>query len=93
MGMYSGYGNPAVSAREVTMTANLMRPVAPGHAATRCPGCGSSHTAWVDTVAQDNVLCRTCGACWHPAAGHLERVSPQRCPGCALRRVCLAANG
>jgi DNA-directed RNA polymerase subunit RPC12/RpoP len=61
--------------------------------ATRCPGCGSTYTTWVDAAGQDNFLCKTCGACWHPAAGHADRVDPQQCPGCSLRRICEAANG
>lgn len=73
------------------MTANTTRIAAPLSTAVRCPGCGSANTAWVDTTAQQNFLCRTCGACWHPAAGHLDRVDPLQCPGCGLRRICLAA--
>ena len=75
------------------MTTNLMGPTGLTSTATRCPGCGSSHTAWVDTVAQDNLLCKTCGACWHQAAGHVDRVDPQQCPGCSLRRICAVASG
>ena len=80
------------------MIADLMQ--APPFAATavRCPGCGSTHTAAVSTQAQDNLLCKTCGSCWHPAgggaaAGGAERVSPRQCPGCGLRRICEAAAG
>lgn len=77
------------------MTADLMR--APEFTAAavaiRCPGCGSSHTARVSTPAQDNLLCKTCGTCWHPVTGGVERVSPRQCLGCSLRRVCEAAAG
>ena len=73
------------------MTAYVTDSPAPAGTATRCPGCGSSHTTWVRAGAQDNFLCKTCGACWHPAAGHTDRIDPQQCPGCSLRRVCLAA--
>ncbi len=75
------------------MTADLME--APEFTATavRCPGCGSTHTATVSTRAQDNLLCKTCGSCWHPAAGGGKRVSPRQCPGCSLRRICEAAAG
>ncbi len=75
------------------MTADLME--APEFAATavRCPGCGSTHTAQASTGVQDNLLCKTCGTCWHPVAGRAERVSPRQCPGCSLQRICLAAAG
>ena len=54
------------------MTASTMniRPLTAS--TTRCPGCGSSHTTWVAAAAQDNLLCKTCGACWHPAAGRAD---------------------
>lgn len=60
--------------------------------AARCPGCGSSRTTWVDAKDAQNFLCKTCGACWHPASGRAERVDPRQCPGCSLRRVCRAAG-
>ena len=74
------------------MTTHVMGSPALTSAATRCPGCGSTHTTWVDAANQDNFLCKTCGACWHPAAGRLDRVDPQHCPGCSLGRICQAAN-
>ena len=73
------------------MATQVMGSAAQTTAATRCPGCGSSFTTWVDSAAQANFLCKTCGACWHPAAGHTDRVDPQQCPGCSLRRICRAA--
>ncbi|MGE5291123.1 MAG: hypothetical protein ACM3ML_28780 [Micromonosporaceae bacterium] len=76
------------------MTANLMEaPEFTAATAIRCPGCGSTHTARVSTPAQDNLLCKTCGTCWHPVASGTERVSPRQCPGCSLRRICEAAAG
>ena len=75
------------------MTANLTDQLAPASTASRCPGCGSSYTTWVDTAAQENFLCKTCGACWHPAAGHVDRVDPRQCPGCSLSRSGAAASG
>jgi len=76
---------------EVAMTAHVMDSPALTPAATRCPGCGSRYTTWVDAANQDNFLCKTCGACWHPAAGLVDRVDPRQCPGCSLGRVCAAA--
>ncbi len=75
------------------MTASLMEPPVFSATAARCPGCGSTRTARVSAPAQENLLCKTCGSCWHPVAGGVERVSPRQCPGCGLRRVCLAAAG
>lgn len=75
------------------MTTNLTEPARLTSTRARCPGCGSTYTAWVATAVQDNFLCKTCGACWHPAAGHTYRVNPQQCLGCGLRRVCVAASG
>lgn len=72
-----------IQAPELTATA----------AAVRCPGCGSARTARVAPQAQDNLLCKTCGACWHLVAGRADRVSPRQCPGCSLRRICEAAAG
>lgn len=59
--------------------------------ATRCPGCGSDRTIWTQAATQHNFLCKTCGTCWHPAPGMADRVDPRGCPGCGLRRICLAA--
>lgn len=73
------------------MVTNVIRSTTPSATATRCPGCGSRYTVWVDTGAQQNFLCRTCGSCWHPAVGRTDRVDPLECPGCGLRRICLAA--
>ena len=75
------------------MDAHVMESAAVPGTATRCRGCGSSHTTWVAAAAQRNVLCKTCGACWHPAAGRIDRVDPRQCPGCSLRRICRAAGG
>jgi hypothetical protein len=75
------------------MTAQLTDSTILTSAATCCRGCGSSHTTWVDAAAQDNFLCKTCGTCWHPATGRIDRVDPQQCPGCSLGRICEVANG
>ncbi len=73
------------------MTAYLTPLPALTGTAPRCPGCGSSRTTWVDAAAERNFLCKTCGTCWHPAADAADRVDPRQCPGCNLRRICLAA--
>lgn len=75
------------------MTADLMETRGLTGTKARCPGCGSTHTTAVSTLTQHNVLCKTCGSCWHLAEGSAERVSPRQCPGCALRRICVAASG
>lgn len=74
------------------MSADLMQPIGPVGAAARCPGCGSGNTVWVTAAAQSNLLCKTCGACWHPSESRAERVVALHCPGCAWRGVCAAAN-
>ena len=77
------------------MTAELMAPVGPVGTAAACPGCGSERTVWVRAGSQDNLLCKTCGACWHsgPADGPATRVNAAACAGCGLRAVCSAALG
>jgi hypothetical protein len=75
------------------MSADLMEAPELTGIAIRCPGCGSFHTAAVNTAVQHNVLCKTCGSCWHLAGGNAERIDPRQCPGCALRRICTAAAG
>ena len=82
------------------MTAHLMEPLGPVGTATRCPGCGSDQTAWVRAAGRSNLLCKTCGTCWHQAPGaarrgavRQERVDVLTCPGCALRAICIAAAG
>jgi len=57
-----------------------------------CPGCGSRYATWVSTVVQENLLCLTCGACWHATSGIWERVSMRDCAGCDYQAVCLAAR-
>lgn len=61
--------------------------------AIQCPGCGSAHTTPAHTPLQDNVLCKTCGTCWHLASGSTERIDPHECPGCSWQRICIAAQG
>jgi hypothetical protein len=61
-------------------------------AAACCPGCGSNYATWVSTATAENLLCLTCGACWHAAAGHWARVSMRDCAGCEYQAVCLAAQ-
>jgi hypothetical protein len=75
------------------VTYHLMDPLGEVGSRTHCPGCGSSHTVWVSTGVQDNVLCRTCGTCWHETGRHAQRVSVAACTGCDHREVCLAAQG
>ena len=75
------------------MTQYLMDPLGPVGAATRCPGCGSSHTTWVSTGVQDNLLCKTCGVCWHEEHGRNGEVGVASCPGCEHRDICLVARG
>lgn len=74
------------------MVAELMEPIGLAGTAARCPGCGSSHTTWVAAAAADNLLCKTCGTCWHGSDGRNVRVDVRACPGCALQAICLAAQ-
>jgi uncharacterized protein (DUF983 family) len=75
------------------MTYYLMDPPAEAGVETRCPGCGSGRTVWVSTGSQDNLLCKTCGTCWHKTEQHNDRVRVQECTGCRYRDLCLAAQG
>lgn len=75
------------------MTEYLMDPLGPVGTATRCPGCGSSHTTWVSAAARGNLLCKTCGVCWHMVSGHNEPVDVRECPGCEYQPICVAARG
>jgi DNA-directed RNA polymerase subunit RPC12/RpoP len=82
--------------QEVTMTTTPTMPLA--RTGVRCPGCGSSITRPVNAAApgnppRDNLLCTTCGTCWHLTPAGAERVDPRQCPGCSLRRICTAAQG
>lgn len=58
-----------------------------------CPGCGSEHLRVVSTGETNNLLCLTCGACWHGAITGVERVDPMTCRGCGHQKVCFAALG
>jgi hypothetical protein len=56
-----------------------------------CPECGHALRAVFDGESV-NLLCPTCGACWHDELGWLHRVRPETCPGCSLRGICRAAD-
>jgi len=56
-----------------------------------CPECG--HALRVVTDGEmANLLCPTCGACWHDELSWIHRVDPATCPGCSLRGVCRLAE-
>ena len=64
--------------------ANLMGP---------CPRCGNGRlSVVVDADGLSNLLCRTCGSCWHAELEWTRRVDRATCPGCAWRDVCTAAE-
>jgi DNA-directed RNA polymerase subunit RPC12/RpoP len=77
------------------MTATPTMPLA--RTGVRCPGCGSSFTRPVSAAPgsplRGNLLCTTCGTCWHPTPAGARRADPRQCPGCSLRRICTAAAG
>lgn len=75
------------------MTHYLLDPIGEPGSAAHCPGCGSGNTVWVRAGDQDNLLCKTCGTCWHETARRAERVHVEACAGCEHRDVCLAAQG
>lgn len=58
-----------------------------------CPGCGSGHTMPVVAAGQRNMLCTTCGTCWHLTGAAPVRVHSEVCPGCPQRAICQAAYG
>lgn len=74
------------------MYADLSEPPVLAGTGARCPGCDSRFATWVTAGAQPNLLCLTCGACWHASAGQWQRVSMRDCPGCDYQAVCLAAQ-
>ncbi|HXP21506.1 MAG TPA: hypothetical protein VN840_17825 [Streptosporangiaceae bacterium] len=80
--------DPAGPARADTTRADAD----PADAAVRCPGCDSRYATWVSTSVQENLLCLTCGACWHGTGATWERVSMRDCAGCDYQAVCLAAR-
>jgi hypothetical protein len=38
-----------------------------------------------------NFLCLSCFRCWNVAFGHVQRVAPSTCGGCAARSRCTQA--
>lgn len=56
-----------------------------------CPECGRALRAVFDGETT-NLLCMTCGICWHDELGWIDRVDPRTCPGCSLHGVCAGAQ-
>lgn len=56
-----------------------------------CPECGHGLRVVTDGETT-NLLCPTCGVCWHDELGWIRRVDPETCPGCSSRGICLAAE-
>lgn len=56
-----------------------------------CPSCGTHAMHRVANLAPTRWLCSNCGHCWTPLHGHLDRVDPWTCAGCATRdrRECI----
>jgi hypothetical protein len=57
-----------------------------------CPECGDGRVKAVYDGKLTNVLCPTCGACWHGEVDGISRVDPAVCPGCDSRSVCVVAR-
>jgi len=75
------------------MTPDLTDQLGPVGSAANCPGCGSEYAIWVTAGTQDNLLCLTCGRCWHQSPGQPPaRVQMRDCAGCEYQSVCLAAQ-
>jgi hypothetical protein len=57
-----------------------------------CPACGIHALHPVANLAPSRWLCSNCGRCWTARHGHLDRVDPWTCTGCANqdRRECIA---
>jgi hypothetical protein len=57
-----------------------------------CPACDARALHLVVNLGPAQWLCGNCGRCWTPADGHLERVDPWTCAGCASnnRHDCIA---
>ena len=57
-----------------------------------CPACDAHTLHAVANLTPPRWLCSNCGRCWTPLHGHLDRVDPWTCAGCATRdrRTCIA---
>ena len=57
-----------------------------------CPACDSQTLHPVANLAPARWVCSSCGRCWTPLHGYLDRVDPWTCAGCATRdrRECIA---
>jgi len=57
-----------------------------------CPACDARALQHVVNVGPSRWLCGNCRRCWTPNHGHLERVDPWTCAGCASndRHDCIA---
>jgi hypothetical protein len=57
-----------------------------------CPACDTHSLHPVANLNAPRWLCSSCGRCWTPLHGHLDRVDPWTCAGCAThdRRECVA---
>jgi hypothetical protein len=57
-----------------------------------CPACDTPNLHPVANLTAPRWLCSSCGRCWTPRHGHLDRVDPWTCAGCATRdrRDCVA---
>ena len=58
------------------------------HVKWRCPECRRGRLSMVRTVDEVNLLCGTCGACWHAEQRRFCRVDPTVCSGCSARGLC-----
>ena len=67
--------------KTATLLASLVGP---------CPECGDRRLHTVFDGALINLLCRECGARWHPEVAAVRRVDPAACAGCGSRLVCEA---
>ena len=54
-------------------------------AARRCPHCVWPYLFPVRSLDDAHWLCESCGRCWSVEHGHLRRVDPVLCHGCAAR--------
>jgi hypothetical protein len=51
-----------------------------------CPVCDHSPLGRVAGCEMIHWLCASCGHCWQESHGHLRRVDPLTCAGCATKR-------
>ncbi|PVZ06325.1 hypothetical protein [Actinomycetospora cinnamomea] len=56
---------------------------------TACPSCGHEPLRPVADGDRSNLLCWSCGRCWHVEMNWTSRVDPHACGTCTQQEACL----